>query len=227
MLRVLFPAVLLFSCLGSDRKADNASFDNLFFHYDVQASGEGEEEVTVKVQFRLDDFNGAVVRPAIPLEVLFDGQPLASGDSRYTGAYYEIQLPRQGFEGRHQIVIQSEGSVLRKDSFYFQPFTLIGFPDTLRRGEDLSLQLSGLGSADLVQLLLTDTAFTHDGLEQRLQLRENGDIRIPAAALSVLAPGPLQLLLTRETEEPIRAARGPGGVLTSQYPLRRELFMAE
>lgn len=217
---------IFFSCRSRDRQPGEAPLGNLFFHYDIQASDEWDD-VTVKVQFRLEHVNGPVVRPSGITEILLDGRPLQAGDSRYTGPYYEIQWPRDAFTGVHVIEIKSSAGTESRDSFYFQPLTLVDWPDTLRRGTDLRLQLSGLGRRDMVQVLITDTSFSHDGVERQLRTREDGLVMLPAATLEPLSPGPLRLMLTREFEDRITREKGPGGALTLQYQLQREGLLAE
>lgn len=123
--------------------------------------------------------------------------------------------------------MKSAGGTESRDSFYFQPLTLREWPDTLRRGTDLRLLLAGLGRRDMVQVLITDTAFAHDGVERQLYTREDGLVVLPAYALETLSPGPLRLQLTREFEDRITREKGPGGALTLQYQLQREGILAE
>lgn len=88
----LLAGVLFFSCRSRDRQPGEAPLGSLFFHYDIQASDEWDD-VTVKVQFRLEHVNGPVVRPSGITEVLLDEQPLQPGDSRFTGPYMKFKGP--------------------------------------------------------------------------------------------------------------------------------------
>jgi hypothetical protein len=217
MLRTGVGSLLLFllffaaSCGSKD--------NNIYLDYKIWGE-EGNDSITVMLQFRLKNAEGATVALKTPAKVELDGQPLKEDSSKMTGPFYEIMKSAQGFDGKHSIVYtNSKGKQYRED-FIFRVITLkTPLPEAVMRGE-LVLELEGLNPEDYVRVLLTDTSFTGEEIN-RLDTVKNGRVIISKQDLRTVMNGPVYLELYREDEKRITNAMKPGGQLSITYGLKR------
>jgi hypothetical protein len=227
--RVLwFLAILLFlhSCIARDKKQTEATDpDYLYFDYQVIAE-EGNDNLTVLLQYREDDEEGEPVSVSRLGTVSLDGEELPGDSTRRTGFFYETHQPINTFTGQHRITFTMTKGKEYEEEFDFQPVVLLTpVADTLVRGE-WELELQGLEPEDYVRVLLTDTSFAHDGIN-RVDTVRNGRLVIPTAEMESLAPGPVQLELIREYERPVKNGTAGGGRLLINYTIRRQFFLKD
>lgn len=195
--------------------------ERLFFDYQVSAE-EGQEDATLRLQYKLGDENGEALALEKPAKVLLDGEEIAADSSRMSGTYYELIRPLESLKGRHTIVfVDKEGKKYRQD-FSFEPFTLAEeLPEKIQK-RPFTIRLQNFPpSAETVRLVLTDTSLYSAGVNEDLQVK-SGEIRIDDAMLGNLTAGPISLEISYEKEEPIRHSANAGGRLLLTYSLRRQ-----
>lgn len=226
----LIPLVLLFSCQNSDKPdvmVGSSEADPEFIYFDYQVKGEEtNDSVTVLLQFRQDYANGRTLKLDPPSQVTLDGELLKADSTKITGAFYEIQKQVDSFAGPHTILFTGVNKTQYKETFSFQPLQLLtSLPETLP-AEDLWLELAGTEPGDLVRLVLTDTVFGSEGID-RLDTLADNRLLISREDLAGLAPGPIQLFLVKETNQPLKNGTYSGGNLFSTFELRREFMLSK
>jgi len=196
-------------------------------YFDYQVSGEeGNDNLTILLQYRDGGEDEDAIATSHSNGVLLDGEMIAPDTTRSGDIFYELHKPIESFAGKHQIVFTDPQGKEYKDDFSFQPVRLLTvLPDTIHRA-DLVFEFEGLEKDGFIRVLITDTSFINDGINQ-LEKAEDGRIVIPAAELTRLANGPVQLEFTREFERPLRKSSGESGRLLITYTLKREFFLAD
>jgi hypothetical protein len=232
MIRFFAAAVLLFSFFFSSCNSNEVGSskdvnpESIFFDYQVRGE-EGNDVVTVLLQYRFAGENGTTLTLDGSSSVKLDGQLITGDSSKMTGAYYEVQKPVAEFSGKHSIVFANIDKKEYKEEFNFQPMRLLtAIPENLQRGEDLVLELGGLQAEEYVRVLLTDTAYANEGIE-RTDTVKNGRLIITNTELEALADGPIQLELIKERETPIKNGTKEGGRLSVSYGLKREFVLKD
>ncbi|MBI5373064.1 MAG: hypothetical protein HZA79_13665 [Sphingobacteriales bacterium] len=222
---ILTGGLLFNSCSGKDKKtAVIPEAGALYFDCQVNAE-EGDDKLTVLLRFRNGEEGMPLTLPA-GADVYLDGEKLMPDSSRLTGSFYELHKPIEEFEGSHKILLQDKGRKMYEQGFEFYPMGLVaGLPDTVER-EDLELGLTGLHEEDYVRVIATDTLFSSEGINRLDTVRE-GRLVIRAGDFSTLVSGPVQLLLLREFETPLKTGSGAAGKLSISYLLRREFFLRD
>lgn len=226
----MIPLVLLFSCKSEDKPdvmVGSSEADPEFIYFDYQVKGEEtNDSVTILLQFRQDYANGRTLKLDPPSQVTLDGEVLKADSTKITGAFYEIQKQVDSFPGAHTIVFTGVNKTRYKETFYFQPMQLLtSLPETIP-AEDLWLELSGIGPDEKVRLVLTDTVFGSEGID-RLDSLSGNRLLISREDLASLAPGPVQLFLVKETNQPIKNGTYSGGNIFSSFELRREFILTK
>ena len=219
--------VLIFSaCKQRDAERNSRNIDPAQVYFDYQVSGSQESEnVAVMLQFRLKGLNGPTLLLDEPSEVKVDGLPIPADSTRMTGPYYEIIFRAAGFEGSHTIEYTNIDGAKFSEDFDYIPMTINGLPDSIiSRTEDLVLDIDGLDSVDYVRIVLTDTSRYNEGIN-RLDTIRNRRLTIAARDMVELSPGPLQLVLTREYERPVKNGSKRGGRIAISYEIRKELYL--
>lgn len=215
-----------FKCLNDEiGNSRDVNPDAVFFDYTIWGE-EGREEVTVKLQYRMGGPNGTTLILDEPSKVELDGEPLKLDSAKLTGAYYEIQKPLAGFSGKHSIVFTDVNKKVHKEEFEFIPFTISPkIPDTLKRGE-LVFNLEGLKPADYIRVVLTDTSFYSEDINEMDSVR-NGVLRVSAEKLSALKSGPINLEFFKEIERPVKNKTREGGKIFINYGLKRQFELKD
>ena len=223
----LLPAIFLFSCTNNKEPDSSDEVDPEAIYFDYQVKGEeGNDYITVLLQFRFGGENGGTLTLNEPGKVELDGEVVAGDSSKITGTYYEIQKPIEIFTGKHSIVFTGSDKNIYKDEFNFKLLSLITtIGDTLRRS-DMIFEFSGLEPEDYIRVLLTDTSFTGDGIN-RLDTARNGRLLITKEDFQNLVNGPVQLEFIREYERRIKNGMGEGGKLQITYSLKREFILKD
>ena len=223
----LFPAVILFSCTNNREPESTGEVNPEAIYFDYQVRGEeGNDYITVLLQFRFGGENGGTLILEEPGKVELDGEVITPDSSKITGTYYEIQKPIKVFTGRHSIVFTGSDKKIYKNEFDFQPLSLLTtIGDTLRRS-DLVVEFNGLEQEDYIRVLLTDTSFTGDGIN-RLDTARNGRLQITKEDFQNLINGPVQLEFVREHEKQVKNGTGERGRLQITYSLKREFILKD
>lgn len=199
--------------------------DAVWFDYQVWGE-EGNDSVTIKVQFRYSGETGETIALGRSATVELDGEMVKPENSRMTGAYYELRRPVAAFIGKHLIVFTDINGKKYKEEFTFRPISLVSqIPDTMQRA-DIIFQWNGLDDMDQVRVLMTDTVFTSEGIN-RLDTVRNGQIIIPGSDLAELANGPVHMELIREDIRDIENGTFEGGRISITYGLKREFILKE
>ncbi len=228
---IFLPGVLAFfiiigfvACKSEDKDVNqNDNPQSIFLDYQVTGNEE-EDSVTVLLHFRNSDIEGEAFRLDKPSEVRLDGESLAYDSSKMTGFYYEVRKSLGSFAGKHNIVFtDTKGDSYRED-FSFQAFSLVNPPAELNFNDSLVLQFSGLEKEDYLLVLMTDTSFPGRGIN-RVETIRNGKLVIAPGELKQLAPGPVQIMFTREFERPLENGTKSGGRLAITYRLGREFIL--
>jgi len=218
--------LVLTGCKNADKKGDQpVSPDNIYFDYQVTGA-EGDDNLTIKLQYREEDEEGDGLAFGEPGKVEVDGQRILADSSRMSGYFYELQKPGADFAGPHFILFTSSTGKEYREEFNFQPITLLTpIGDTVRRDE-LVLEFEGLGPDDQIRLLLTDTSFINDGIN-RMEKILDGRLVISREDLETIGTGPVQLELIREYERGVKNRTDAGGRLQITYSLKREFFLKD
>lgn len=224
---VCIASVLFFSACkqrDAERTSKNVNPGQVYFDYQVSGSQESEN-VAVMLQFRVKGLQGPTLLLDSPSEVRIDGVPIPADSTRMTGPYYEIIFRAAGFEGTHTIEYTNIDGDKFSEDFEYQPMRINGLADSsLSRNEDLVLDIDGLDSVDYVRIVLTDTSRFNEGIN-RLDTIRNRRLMITRKDMQELSPGPLQLVLTREYERPVKNGSKRGGRIAITYEVRRELYL--
>lgn len=206
--------------IGKEKDVDPES---IYFDYQVRGE-EGDDNVTVLLQYRFAGENGTTLTIDEPGKVEMDGEIIEVDSSKITGAYYELQRPVSTFEGKHRISFTNREGKKYTEEFVFGTLSLTpSVPDTIQRGP-IVFQLNGLAATDKVRVLMTDTSFHSEGVN-RLETVRNGQIVIDESDLLNLANGPIQLQLIKETEHQVKNGTMEGGRISISYGLKREFIL--
>jgi hypothetical protein len=229
--RLFLNMMILFSAFtvgcNSNESNDINDIDSEAVWFDYRVTGEeGNDSVTVLLQYRLDGGFGETIVLAEPAKVELDGQVITAGHSKMTGEYYEVRRPVSAFTGKHIITFTDINKKQYKEEFTFQPFLLADdMPDTISRAA-MIFQLKGMVPGGHVRILMTDTAFASEGID-RIDTINNGQIIISESDLSGLANGPIHLELIREDEKPVKNGTDEGGRIAISYGIKREFILKD
>lgn len=217
---------LFFACndggIGEEKKVNP---EHIYFDYKIMGE-EDKEFITVLLQYRFAGSQGVPLFIQKPGKVQFDETIIAADSARMTGSFYEIQIPVQDFTGNHNISFTNVNGNIYKEEFEFIPFSLASkIPDGIKRS-DIILQLDGLKKIDHLRVILLDTAFYTDDLNE-IDTVIDGKLIITANRLQKLKTGPLTLQIFKEEERPIKDRTKAGGLLSISYGLKREFELKE
>ncbi len=217
--------LLIFISCNSNEIGKEKDVDPESIYFDYQVRGEeGDDHVTVLLQYRFAGENGTTLTIDEPGKVELDGEVIKVDSSKMTGAYYELQRPVSTFEGKHRISFTNRDGKKYTEEFVFGTLSLTpSVPDSIKRGS-IVFQVNGLAESDRVRVLMTDTSFTGEGIN-RLETIRDGQIVISEADLSGLANGPVQLQLIKETEKDVKNGTTEGGRISISYGLKREFIL--
>jgi hypothetical protein len=208
------------SCKNSDRRDITTG---LYANYSIRGE-EGKQFVTAFFQFFDDPVERALVLRE-PAKVFLDDNLLSPDSAKETGGFYEIQLPIQDFTGTHSIRFIDAQNREHKEEFSFTPFRLIKeVNDSLNR-KDMVFEVEGLQDQDLVRVVITDTSFEGEGvnemdtvISQRLDLRKY---------LPAISNGPVTLYLFKEEERSLKNKPSKRGTISITYSLKREFELKD
>ena len=217
--------IILSACIDSPVNEKQIGSESIFFDYKISGE-EGNDSVTVMLQFRLGGAYGPTIGIEEPGNVRLDGQLIPADSSSLTGPFYQVTKHIKQFTGKHSIVFTNINNKKYKEDFTFKPFFLVTkITDTIPR-KKLVVDFSGLDPEDYVRILLTDTSFAGEGVN-RLDTVVNNRLIISLNDLSNLENGPIQLEFIREYEREIENSTWVGGAISIVYNLRREFFLKD
>lgn len=211
------------ACLGSTGSEKGIKTDDIFFDYKVWGE-EGNDSVTITLQFRYGGQYGPTIALEEPAFVALDGERLSVDSSSITGPIYQVSKPVQTFTGKHNIVFSDLNGKKYNVAFRFSPFTLqTTLPDSIPV-KRLDLTFRGLDKEDYVRVLLTDTSYLGEGINRVDTILYN-KLMIYREDLMRLSPGPVQMEFIKEAESEIENATAAGGIITVTYTIRREFYL--
>jgi hypothetical protein len=122
--------------------------------------------------------------------------------------------------------LKQGGKLIHDQPFSFSKMGLAEEPaDSLSRGE-LVFRFTGLEKEDYVRVIATDTVFYSEGIN-RLDTIRNSPLLLSRNDLALLENGPVQLVFSREWEQPLDGSGKPKGKLSINYTLRREFNLKD
>ena len=204
--------------IGNAKDVDPQS---IFYDYKVMAE-EGDNDATVKLQYRFGGPNGTTLVLDKPCNVTIDGVELQTDSARLTGAFYELVKPVDSFKGKHTIVFTDRDKKEHKEEFDFEPFTLAKeLPEKIKR-KPFNIALKGLPDSTVyLRLVMTDTSFHSEGVNEMINV-EKGKLKVNEVMLSKLKEGPINIEIYREEERPVRNGSREGGNISITYGIKRQ-----
>jgi len=231
MNRHLFPflifSFLIFNSCNSNEIGSSKDVNPEAIYFDYKIWGdEGNDNLTVRLQYRFGGENGTTLTMEKPAKVELDDELVPVDSTKMTGAFYEIHKPINKFNGEHTIAFTDINEKQYREKFRFQPLQLkTALPETLKRGKIL-LEIDGLDCECFVRVILTDTSFASEGIN-RMSMVKNGQIIITEEDLANLVNGPIQLELIKEEERRIKNGTREGGRFSISYGLKREFILED
>jgi len=219
-------SLLIYSCTNNEiGKSEDVNPETIYFDYKVWGE-EGDEEVTVMLQYRFAGKNGTTLVLEDSAKVELDGQVINVDSSKMTGAFYEVIRPVKDFIGKHSIVFTNQEKKQYKEEFEFKPVSLrTNIPNEIKRG-DLVFDLDGLDPVDYVRILLTDTLFESEDINW-VDTVKNGRVMISAEELKKVGNGPVHLELFKEIDKPVKNGTKEGGTFSFPYGLKRDFVLKD
>lgn len=225
---VIFFLLVLFATSCNDTEIGSAKDvdpDTIYFDYRVTGE-EGNDNATVLLQYRFGGKSGTTLTIDAPGKVELDGEAIGVDSTKMTGAFYETEKPVEQFKGAHTIRYTSTDKKVYEETFSFPFFTIEGkIPDTLSR-RSFSLLLNGLKENEVLDISMSDTSYTGDGVLRKARL-ENTRLSVTDDDLSKLASGPILFEITKETERPVKKGTREGGKIIVAYTIRREFWLKD
>ena len=179
---ILFSLVLTgsYSCNSNEiGESKDVNQERIYMDYSI-IHNEGDDQVNITCQFRFAGNAGTTLVLNDSSNVEFDGEKLKV-DSNITGAYYGINKPLNGFNGKHIISFTNFNGKRFDNEFIFSLFTLTNLFEKTGRIKDLKVtyQPAPLTKADYVQVYSNDT----DSSFMYSQWGPDNNIVIPAKEL--------------------------------------------
>lgn len=222
---ICIAAAFVFAGCHTPTKEPQTVEGGLFFDYQVWGD-EDKEDVTCLFQFHEDSPDGATLLLEPPSRVLLDSTTIPPDSARFSGAFYELQLPRDSFAGKHTISFtDAEGKKLNT-SFNFKPIKLLSnFTGTISR-KDMVIKLVGVAANDRVRVVLLDTSFADEGINELYPVRDS-QIVLGEALLNKIKNGPVTLQLVKEQEQIIKRNGEEAGRLAVSYTITRDFILKD
>ena len=215
---------LAWAC-NNEKRAETPDYADMSLFCDYRVTGSEESgQVTVLMQFRAGGADGPGLLLDTPAAVSLDGYLVQPDSSRMFGVYYEQRWLAHEFQGPHQVRYLTEAGDTLVEKFNYPQFRLVDSFPTRWKGDSLTLRINGLQDGDSLHLLMLDTAYASQGVDQYIVLT-NSQLRIPASDFAGLKKGPVIFELYRETERDLRNGPELGGRLSTSYVIRRQFLL--
>jgi hypothetical protein len=221
-------SLFAFSCdnMAEPDRISKTTAGTTYADYKVWAE-EGQDEVTVRLQYHRGDIEGPAFALPPPAKVLLDGEELVADSTRFNGVFYELSKPVGAFRGHHTITVVGADGKSQKETFEFTPFTLASeLPANLKK-KPFSIFLNGLpDDGSLVRVVIIDTDYESADVNEEI-VPENGVVEVTEQHLSNLTKGPIVLEIYQEVERNISGNGHQTGRFSLTYGLRRQLSLVE
>jgi len=226
VLLLSIPSIFLFSCNSNEiGSSKDVNPEAIYFDYKIWGD-EGNDNLTVKLQYRFGGENGTTLTLEKPAKVELDGEIIPVDSTKMLGAFYETEKSIENFNGEHTITFTAFNEKKYREKFGFQAISLkTKLPAALKRGKML-LEVDGLEAKDFVRVILTDTSYASEGIN-RVDKIKNGQIIITEEDLKSLVNGPIQLELIKEEERAVKNGTREGGRISISYGLKREFILKD
>ena len=226
VLLVSILSISLAACTSNEiGNSEDVNPESIYFDYKIWGE-EGNDNLTVKLQYRFAGENGTTLLLDEPSKVELDGEILKADSSKITGVFYEVQKPVASFTGKHTITFTAGNNKQYREVFNFQPVSLANpVPAAIQRG-NLVFLFNGLSREDNVRVLMTDTAYLSEEIN-RVDTVTNGRLIISKEELMALSNGPVHLEITKEYEKAVRNGTREGGKISISYGLKREFILED
>ena len=160
-----------------------------------------------------------------PAKIEFDQEILAPDSAEVTGVFYEVQRPLESFTGTHTIVFTDDNAAQYSDEFVFVPFRLVNdFGSEISRSQ-LVLELEGLEEGEPLRVVVTDTSFSGNGINEIDTVR-GGRLDLTKRVNEEIVNGPVILQLFKEVEQPLNS-KPAGGRISITYSIKREFELKD
>jgi hypothetical protein len=226
VLLFIIPSIFFVSCTSNEiGSSKDVNPESIYFDYKIWGE-EGNDNLTVKLQYRFAGENGTTILLDGPSKVELDGEILKADSSKITGVFYEVEKPLASFTGKHTIIFTDGNNKQYTESFNFQPVSLDNpVPETIQRG-DLVFRFNGLSDDDKVRVVMTDTSYLSEEIN-RVNKVKNGRLVINKEELQTLINGPIHMEIIKEIERPVKNGTKEGGRLSISYGLKREFILKD
>lgn len=223
LLQTMLLIIVLSACTSNDAKynADDSK-EEFFYDYKIIAE-EGNDNLLVMAQLKSGGEEGEVIALTPAAEILLDNELMQKDSAKIGGIYYEMYKAIDSFAGSHSFVFKEAGKIKQQVEFSFQPFALKDGLDSVVSRKNWQLSFTGLDSVSNLRIVLTDTTFESEGVNELRKVRNN-KLEIDSILLGNLKNGPVQLTLTREFEQPLKNEKGR---VLALYTIRRELMLTD
>jgi len=197
-----------------------------FLYYSLSGE-EGMEEMTCKFEFREGSAEGHSITLLPPASLTVDGQPVTGDSTRFSGAYYEKDLPISEVGQPHEVVFTAADGKSYREQLRFQPYGLKEeLPASVRRAPFTLEILNPPAEGSKLQLILVDTSFESTDVNEEVFIK-NGSVAITDTMLTKLVNGPVVLELHLEETRKLQDAPRAGGRFTIFYAIKREFELQD
>ncbi|MFL5809886.1 MAG: hypothetical protein ACJ749_10225 [Flavisolibacter sp.] len=206
----------------------NRGLDSGLLYLDYRITAEEENEtVSCIFKYTYGSRDGRTVLLSEPASVELDGIKVEPDSAGFEGVYYELLRPLADFAGTHHIIFTGSDKKQYKEEFEFLPFSLLEeLPDKIAR-QPFVIKLRNLPEKTIfMNIVMTDTSYESNDVIDIIPV-SNGVVPITQEMLARLAPGPINLELSREEIKPLKEKTRTGGRLVIQYGLKREFELID
>jgi len=221
---VIITAMLIF-CNNTDVKEGSTVPFRLFVEYSFRAEEE-KDFVTGLFQFRINGIENTPSLLRAPATVEMDGEALGVDSAGLSGSFYEIHKPLSAFPGEHTIVLTTATNEKIREKFFFSPFHLSINNDTLLTRDQMLLNFDGLSDGEIVRIVMTDTSFSSNGINEVDTVRNN-QVDLRPKLTGNINNGPVVLQILKEEERLIKGTASVGGKISISYSLKREFDLID
>jgi len=218
-----FLIVVLFTrCTNPEKDQQDSAFTGPVY-YNLKVWGEeGNDSINCFFQYHSLTIDGPVFNPVDNALVKIDNKVLNPDSAKLSGPYYDLRVSKEDFNGKHELEFSTGTNKLTKAEFEFHVFhPAPGWPSSISRGEH-QLKFDNLSTEPTtIRLSMIDTSFDTNDFNELVTV-ENGRLLLTTDMLKDLAPGPISLEITRESEK----VNSNGRIWTS-YSIRKELELED
>lgn len=153
-----------------------------------------------------------------------DGIRLLPDSARYSGVFYQADLPIGQFAGEHTVSFTTSDGRTHSGKFDFTPFSLELDTGLALTADEMKFQLLNFPEGEnQVHLLITDTAYATDDINTFLPIKD-GRLDVSPVLLSGIKRGPVIMQIIFETEKSLSLGKDRVKLLVS-YSLSREIIL--